>query len=35
MASSVYGLINSDAQANSLVRSLEHAGFRVDDISVL
>lgn len=35
MPTSVYGLASSDTQANSVVRTLERTGFRIDDISVL
>lgn len=35
MATSVYGLIATDIQANALVTALHQAGFRADDISVL
>jgi outer membrane lipoprotein SlyB len=35
MPTSVYGLAASDTQANSAVKALESAGFRIDDISVL
>lgn len=35
MPTSVYGLAMSDVQANTIVKSLKNAGFRVDDISVL
>lgn len=35
MPTSVYGLSSSDMQANTIVESLKHAGFRIDDIAGL
>jgi outer membrane lipoprotein SlyB len=35
MSTSIYALANNDTQANTIVKALQSAGFRGDDISVL